>query len=132
MSYDLLLYQREFLHGALETSLGDWTKAPPIDDSALHNSIALLESHGFIHAPIDPKLEAFMVSQGHMPGRELNLDTPAHLAQFTVFPNSMAFSIPASPRSAASIDVCLNFARMVAKTFGLGLFDPQTGLVEFH
>lgn len=128
MSYDITLYRRDFLKRAIEANLGDWSGADPIPDDAMRALIAAVEAAGFIRSPVDPGFTDFAKQEGFDPGMEFNLDTPTLLAQLTVFPGEVAFSIPYSdPRTHASVDFCNQIARRLAAEHELGFNDPQIG-----
>jgi hypothetical protein len=128
VSYDLLLYEREFLRCALETGLGDWTSAPAISEASagwLHKCIV---EAGFVEQSLDPGFVAFAAAQGHRVGREFLLATGDRTAQFTLFSNSAVFSIPeAGDSSSKSVEFCQSLAQQAADGIGLGLYDPQSG-----
>lgn len=128
MSYDITLYRRDFLKRAIETNLGDWTGADPIPDDAIQALIAAVEAAGFIRSQVDQGFTDFAKQEGFDPGIEFNLDTQTLLAQLTVFPGEVAFSIPYSgPRTEASVDFCGQIARRLAAEHELGFNDPQIG-----
>ena len=132
MSYDLQLYRRDFLRRALAENLGDWTSAPPIPHSARERLVAFAEAAGFARFPPDPEFAAYSEGQGHPLGDECTLDSPTVLAQLVVFSGEATFSIPYSDRANASIALCLDLARQVAKEHSLGFDDPQTGEVQIN
>ena len=127
MSYDIAVYERAFLLRALAENLGDWTGAPRLPQEALERVVELASEAGFEAVPIDPAFREFSREQGLEPGQEFNLDTTSHLAQLTVFPAEIAFTVPYAPRGAASITLCSSIARTVAREHSLGYYDPQTG-----
>jgi hypothetical protein len=118
MSYDISLYDREFLKNALETGLGDWTNAPAIPREAAESLIALALSVGFIEDDIR--------QHGSTPDREFTIDTATCLAQLNVFSGELAFSIPYSDRADESIGLCARLAKTVARVHKLGYNDPQS------
>lgn len=127
MSYDINLYERDFLQGALVQQLGDWTNAPALNEGAARDIVSEAVRIGFKGVPQDPGFVAFAASQGHAVADEYLLDTGELLAQLMVFENSVSFSIPSSNRASRSISLCLDMARTQASKHGLGLYDPQTG-----
>ena len=62
---------------------------------------------------------------GGTPGTEFTADTPTLLAQLSVFPGEIAFSIPYGDRAAASVDFCVRYAKYLAEAHDLGFYDPQ-------
>jgi hypothetical protein len=127
MSYDITLYRRDFLKRAIEDNLGDWTGADPIPVEVMHALLISVEAAGFVRGPTDAAFADFARQEGFAPGAEFVLDTPALLAQLTIFPGEVAFSIPYGPRSDASVDFCIQTARRVAAERALGFYDPQVG-----
>lgn len=117
MSYDICLYDREFLITALATGLGDWTRAPAIDPAALEAARSTLMAEGFIRhdTPF---------------GEEWNIDTESVLAQVSVFPGEVAFAIPYSERADRSIALCRRVAQALVDRFNLGYHDPQSDSPE--
>jgi hypothetical protein len=131
VSYDLLLYDRNFVRGALEQSLGDWTAAPLLTDAAREVLLAGVASAGFVERQVDPGFVAFARSQGHKVGREFFLSGADRVAQFTLFGSSGAFAVPPGAVSAESVAFCIALARSMADEAQLGFFDPQTGDAHF-
>ncbi len=72
-----------------------------------------------------------MREQGVEPADEYAADTPAVLAQLSVFRGQLAFSVPSSPRAEASIELCARLARAVADEHNLGYYDPQEGVTDY-
>jgi hypothetical protein len=127
MTYDITLYKRSFLTSALERRLGDWTGAPELPPDVRSAVTTEAVRVGFRLVPQDPRFVAFAAAQGHTVADEYVLDTADNLATLTVFPNSMAFAIPSSPRATSSITRCVQLAHGFASSFQLGCYDPQTG-----
>ena len=127
MSYDISLYSRDFLKRAIESSLGDWTAADPIPASVIESIVSTAEQQGFAREVVDGDFAAFCRQDGFEPGIEFTANTPTLLAQLSVFPGQVAFSIPYGDRAAASADFCVRFARYLATTHDLGFHDPQEG-----
>jgi hypothetical protein len=130
MSYDISLYVRSFLRRAVDTELDDWTGADPIPDETILVVVSHVEAAGFVEVPVDEAFAAFAREQGSLPGREFRLETPELLAELTIRRGEIAFAIPASPRSEASIDLCSRVAREAAARCGLGFHDPQAGIAD--
>lgn len=127
MTYDITLYERRFLASALERRLGDWTGAPELPAQVRSAITTEAVRVGFRLVPQDPGFVAFAAAQGHAVADEYVLDTADSLATLTVFPNSVAFAIPSSPRAMSSIDRCIQLAHGFASALQLGCYDPQTG-----
>jgi hypothetical protein len=127
VSYDILLYERDFLCHALQQSLGDWTTAPALPEKARERLTSLVISSGFIERPADPGFVAFARSQGHKVGREFALTSAERSAEFTLFESSGSFSVPAGPTAVESVAFCAELARRAAREAQLGVYDPQTG-----
>jgi hypothetical protein len=127
MSYDVSLYHRDFLKRAIESNLGDWTGPDPIPDSVITSIVSTAEQQGFAREPADEDFVAFCRQDGFEPGIEFTADTPTLLAQLSIFPGQVAFSIPYGDRATASVDFCVRFARYLAMTHDLGFHDPQEG-----
>ena len=131
MSYDIGLYDREFLKRAVEANLGDWTGADGISEEAVQLLITAAVAKGFKAVSLDEQFVAFLREQGAVPHREFELDTPSLLAQLTIHTGEIGFSIPFGPRAAESIDICSRIARNVASESGLGIYDAQVGAAEY-
>lgn len=129
MSYDITLYDRDFLISALERRLGDWTTAPAIPADVRAAIAAETVLSGFKATQQDPRFVAFAAAQGHTVADEYTLDSVDCLATLMVFPGSVAFAIPSSPRATSSIKHCTHMARSFASKFHLGCYDPQSGEV---
>jgi hypothetical protein len=127
MSYDISLYDRAFLKRALDSNLGDWTRADPIPQDAKRAIIEAARSAGFVLVPLDAAFAAFVREQGSEPGQEFLLDNSSLLAQLTIHLGQVAFTIPYSPRAEASIAACRDLARRLASETGLAFYDPQEG-----
>ena len=127
MSYDISLYERDFLESALTQQLGDWRGAPALGVNVAHDIASEAARLGFRGVPQDPRFVAFAAAQGHAVADEYALDSPEVLAQLMVFENSVAFLIPSSDRALKSISWCLETVRAMASKHGLGFYDPQTG-----
>jgi hypothetical protein len=125
MSYDVSLFRRDFLKRALESNLGDWTGADPIPEPVIDSLISVAERESFVRAPVDDAFMAFSRQEGFEPGVEFMIDSPTLLAQLTVFPGQVCFSIPYGPRADASIDFCVHLAKRMAVEHNLGFHDPQ-------
>ena len=131
MSYDISLYDRGFLKRAIESNLGDWTDADPIEASAAERLIAIATDAGFRRVPSDPAFVEFCREQGVAPVEELLLETPEILAQLSLHRGQLAFTIPYSPLAQASIALCSMLARLVAQEHHLAFYDPQEGVAEY-
>ncbi|MEQ1841317.1 MAG: hypothetical protein ABL994_12980 [Verrucomicrobiales bacterium] len=127
MSYDISLYRRDFLKRAIESNLGDWTSADSIPASVIESIVSTAEQQGFAREPVDDAFVAFCRQEGFKPGLEFTTDTPTLLAQLSILPGQIAFSIPYGDRATASVDFCVRFARYLATTHDLGFHDPQEG-----
>lgn len=131
MSYDISLYDRNFLKRAIETHLGDWTGADPIPKEAVLFLITVAAAEGFKPVPLNEDFAAFVREQGAEPSQDYQLSTPELLAQLVIHAGEMAFTIPYGPRAEASIVLCAGIARRVASECGLGFYDPQEGAAVY-
>jgi len=129
MSYDISLYDREFLKDALATSLGDWTSAPALSPSALASVERSLQDAGFQAVDHPAGFAEFLVSQGVEPSRDYRLEREGLLVTAQVFSSSVVFSMPASQKPYESVAYARHLARDVAFGNQLGYYDPQTGEV---
>ena len=125
MSYDINLFDRQFLQQAIESGLGDWTGAPPIPEDAVQALISLAVAEGFCFVPINPSFATFMDTQGVVPAREYEINTLTLLARMSIHLGQISFAIQYDPRAIASIDACTRIAQKVASEYGLGYHDPQ-------
>jgi hypothetical protein len=127
MSYDIALYRRDFLKKAIEEKRGDWTGADPISEDVIRAFVAKAEAAGFVQSPTNEAFAEFAKQNGVTPGVEFILDTQVCLAQLTVFPGTLAFSIPYGPRARDSVGFCIQIAKRAATDHALGFHDPQVG-----
>ena len=129
MSYNIDLYDRDFLRRSIAEHSGDWTNADPIPrdmiDAVTHACVAA----GFLAEPHPPGLVEFMRNQGVTPSQDFALMTSTMSARMSVFPGSISFVVEASPVALASIEYCSNIARKLAADFSLGYYDGQSGEV---
>ena len=130
MSYDISLFERQFLNQAVESGLGDWTEAPTIPEDTIQALITIAVAEGFKFVPIDPAFAAFMHQQGVVPAREYEIDTLTLLARMSVHRGQISFTIPFDPRAIASIDACSRIARKLAFEYGLGYHDLQADMQD--
>jgi hypothetical protein len=117
MSYDISLFDQEFLQRALAEGLGNWMGAPPISTTALDALRSMLSAEGFAR------------EQGSS-GEHWAIDSDAVLAEVTVFPGQVAFSIPFSSKAEKSLRLCEHIARATSSQHGLGYYDPQSASPE--
>jgi len=115
MSYDIFLYAKAFLERALATNLGDWTGADPISQPAIDGAIAAARGEGFGPA------------QAGGGSIELILDSDTALAELSIYPGEIAFTIPHGERAEKAIDLCRGLAKRIAEQHDLGFWDPQAG-----
>ena len=127
MSYDIDIYQRDFFRAALESGCGDWTNATVIPEADREFLIDLCRKVGFVPEEHDPGFVAFLQQEGVVPSQGYRLRTSEFDAEFSVFPNSMSFSIHHSSKSLASITLCLSLARQASNIPSLAYRDPQSG-----
>jgi hypothetical protein len=125
LSYDISLFDKSFLRRALIERLGDWTNADPIPQEASASLVEAALKAGFMVTPPDPEFVAFVREQGVEPAPEYTLDSEHYLAQLAVHRGQLAFTIPYSDRTDASIRLCTELAKGVATEFGLAFWDPQ-------
>ncbi|HVX91576.1 MAG TPA: hypothetical protein VHC20_08305 [Candidatus Paceibacterota bacterium] len=131
MSYEISLYTRGFLKRAIENNLGDWTGADPISAHAVESLATLAAARGFQRTPPDPSFVEFLRSKGVAPAEEFLLDTSDLLAQLSFHDGQIAFSIPYSSRAGASIVLCSELARTIAREHDLAFYDPQEGIADY-
>ncbi len=108
MSYDIELYEKNFLKKALEENMGDWTKADPITSSIIKEIKSYLISNNY---------------QDTQDGFEKTINNCP--IQVSIFDNSIAFNIPYCENCEDSISIAIEDAKTLAKKYNLGLYDPQ-------
>lgn len=127
MSYDIMLYRRDFLKRAVENDLEDWSDPDPFAEDTVRALIDAATLEGFVLTPIDEEFVAFTRAEGFEPGTEFVLDTSTLLAQLTVFAGEIAFSIPYGNRAELSVTHCIRLAKRMSANYGLAYYDPQEG-----
>ena len=115
MSYDIGLYEKQFLKEAIERDLGDWTNATVIPTTIREAVVERLKSLGY-------KLEftSDTCQEWIHPKEEWGL-------QVSVFNSEIAFSIPYWDDWENAVMEADGLARKIAEEFGLGMHDPQNG-----
>lgn len=127
MSYDVSLYEPNFLRSAVASSLGDWRAAPALSAEAKDAIIQAAQSEGFVATPQPPGFVEFMRSQGITPSSDLRLTTPQIDLVLQLFENSVVLSVQPSAEASVSISFARDFGQRLAKELGLGYYDPQAG-----
>lgn len=111
MSYDINLFEKQFLQRALDEDLGDWTDADSIPEHKLALIRDRLKAIGY-HAVDDDEFEHANSKWG---------------LQVTLFGGEVSFTIPYWDDAAAAIEVARADAMELATAASLGFYDPQTG-----
>ena len=127
MTYDISLYDKDFLKRALEINLGHWRGAPEIDTDVIASIVSSAKAFGFVESPLNPQMIEFMKQQGHTPGREFTLDKEGMRAQLVVFPASITISIVSTANFLETYNACSGLAKQWGNAHGLGYCDPQVG-----
>ena len=117
MSYDIYLYEKEFLIRAIKENLGDWTNADPIPEDAL------------TAINYDLITKGYRLSSGSSTGKEYIHPNSKWGLQVSVFAGEIAFSIPYWDDADAAIATAVKHAKEMAKSAGLAYYDPQEGEV---
>jgi len=110
MSYDIFLYEKQFLRRALDEDLGDWTNADPIPDDKLRLIRERLKSKGYA-TDDDNEFE--------FPNADWGLEV-------SVFKGEVAFGIAYWDNADAAIEKARADALELAQDTELGFYDPQT------
>ena len=127
MSYDVSLYEPNFLRSAVASSLGDWRAAPALSAEAKDAIIQAAQSEGFVATPQPPGFVEFMRSQGITPSSDFRLTTPQIDLVLQLFENSVVLAVQPSAEASVSISFARDFGQRLAKELGLGYYDPQAG-----
>lgn len=126
MSYDISLYDADFLERAIREGLGDWTSSPMVGEAAAATFRQALQEAGFHTTPHDPSFVDFLRSLGKTPSEEWLREDDEIVAQASLFPGSFVLAIPFTPCAMPSIELCRSIARAVAADTGLAVHDPQS------
>jgi len=129
MSYNIDLYDRDFLRRSIAEQSGDWTNADPLSKELIEAITEACVDAGFKPELHPPGFVEFLRHQGIMPSEDFALQTPTMSARISIFPGSISFVVQASPVTPASIEYCSNIARKLASDFNLGYYDGQSGEV---
>jgi hypothetical protein len=127
MSYDIELYNRDFLKRSIAEQSGDWTNADPISREVVEAITDACVAAGFRAELHPPGFVEFLHSQGVTQSQDFALLTSAISARMSIYTGSISFVIEASPVAVASIEYCSNVARKIAADFKLGYYDRQSG-----
>ena len=111
MSYDIYLYEKEFLDRALAEDLGDWTGADPIPAEKLQLIRDRLTSKGYVTED----------------GREFGHPNSKWGLQVALFSGEVSFSIPYWDDVATAVEAARADAMELATIANLGFYDPQIG-----
>ena len=127
MSYDIALYNRDFLKRSIDEQSGDWTNEDPISSEVVESVTAACVAAGF-RAELHPRgFIEFLHSKGVTPSRDFTLLTSTISVRMSIFSGSISFVVEASPVATSSIEYCSNFARKLTADFNLGYYDGQSG-----
>lgn len=129
MSYNIDLYDRDFLRRSIAEQSGDWTNAVPISLEVVKAVTDACVAVGFQAEHHPPEFVEFLRNQGVTPSQDFALQTPTISARMSIFPGSISFVVEASPVAMASIEYCSGIARKFASDFNLGYYDGQSGEV---
>jgi len=129
MSYDIELYNRDFLGRSVAEQSGDWTNADPIAIAVVKAVTDACIAAGFKAELHPPGFVEFLRQQGIEPSQDFKLLTSTISAQMSIFAGSISFAVEESPVALASIEYCSNLARKLASDFSLGYYDGQSGEV---
>lgn len=127
MSYNIELYNRDFLKRSIAEQPGDWTNADPISRELVEAVTDACIAAGFRAELHPPGFVEFLHSQGVTPSQDFALLTSTISARMSIFSGSISFVVEASPVALASIEYCSNVARKLAADFNLGYYDGQSG-----
>ena len=119
MSYDIDLYDRQFLRRAIEQQLGDWTGADPLPSRTTDAAVAWLLARGYVTESEHTRLGHSFVHSNASWG-----------VQAGVFRNCIAFTVPYWDDAAAAITAVKTDAIELAEFTHLAVHDPQTGRGE--
>jgi hypothetical protein len=109
MSYDIYLYDRQFLKRALDEDLDDWSDAAPISKARLDLIRARLQAKGYIDQDND--------EYAH-PNEKWG-------TQVCIYSGEIAFDIPYWNDADAAIEAASADALELAQLAELGYYDPQ-------
>ena len=129
MSYNIDLYNRDFLRRSIAEQSGDWTNADPISGELVEAITDACVAAGFRAELHPPGFVEFLRNQGVTPSQDFALLTSTMSARMSIFPGSISFVVESSPVALASIEYCSNIARKLASEFNLGYYDGQSGEV---
>jgi hypothetical protein len=129
MTYDVSLYEPNFLRSAVASSLGDWRAAPALSKTAKDAIVQAAQSEGFVATPHPSEFAEFMRSQGVTPSSDFRLTTPQLSLALQLFENSVVLAVHSSAVASASVSFARAFGQRLGKELGLGFYDPQVGEV---
>jgi hypothetical protein len=129
MSYNIVLYNRDFLRRSIAEQSGDWTNADAISRELVEAITNACVAEGFQAELHPPGFVEFLRNQGVTPSQDFALLTSTMSARMSIFPGSISFVVEASPVALASIEYCSDIARKLATEFNLGYYDGQSGEV---
>jgi hypothetical protein len=127
MSYDISLYEPNFLRSAVASNLGDWRAAPALNTETKNAIVHAAQSEGFVATPHLPGFVEFMQSQGATPSSDFRLTTPQLNLALQLFESSVVLAVHPSAVASASASFARSFGKRLAKELGLGFYDPQVG-----
>ena len=111
MSYDIGLYDKQFLKRALDESLGDWTCADPFPNDKLRVVRERLKAMGY----------------RTLNGIEFEHSNATWGLQVSIFAGEISFCVPYWDDAKAAVGVARADALELAKDADLGFYDPQSG-----
>lgn len=115
MSYDISLFEPQFLRRALAEDLGDWTDATPLQEAALQAVRDRLRN------------EKFVMETDHSGCQEWVHPKAAWGLQVALFNNQIAYSIPYWDDWENAAMYAQQEAKTLAAATGLGYYDAQSG-----
>jgi hypothetical protein len=118
MSYDIYLYDKQFLCRAIEQDLGDWTNANPIGDEALNEIRSRVAAKGYLLESDGAACQEYI-----HPNEKWAI-------QVSIFKGEVSFSIPYWDNADSAISAARADAKELATATGLGFYDPQVGEAE--
>jgi hypothetical protein len=118
MSYDIDLYERQFLKRAIDEQLGDWTNADPISSDSLSLVRQWLIRRGYV---IDFEREGYC--ELLHPNKDWGL-------QVSLCQGQVGFTVPYWDDVERAIEVAQRDAREIAAMANLGYYDSQIGEVH--
>jgi len=129
MSYEVSLYERDFLLHAIANGLGDWSNSPALRAEAIETVIRAAASVGFVPTSHPPGLLEYLLAQGDSPSQDFVLNNQQYSAELQIFRGSIVFIVSTEfpEKSDASVRLVREMGINMAKELDLGFIDPQIG-----